>query len=193
MSDENVFADEWRECLREHYKFVVKENDNVTRQSLTKVLLSDHVRFNEDELQHLYIEATMRAEDQDGDTLPDVNAVASDVAQLQQDGTTFEVHPAECTCALCSPAQAQIDAVLETGHDADGQPLPPDMPAEEIAQEPRGNVFPVAKVASIDEDNNEDDDTTEAGDESIIDDVTVEDADESDDNGDDKPQQISMF
>ncbi|MCU0511230.1 MAG: hypothetical protein MUE40_01540 [Anaerolineae bacterium] len=108
MTERSIFFEEWRRCLCEHYRHVIRTGDDVTRRSLVKVL--ERVGFTDDELRQLYLEATLRAEDMPADFVPDA-------AQLP-----FQVHPAECTCAAC------MDEVLEAGHDVAGQPLPPPEP-----------------------------------------------------------------
>lgn len=115
----NPFEEAWRQCLREHYLHVIRENDATTRQSLTRVLLSEAVGLTESDLRAWYIEATMHVDDVGEHALPDPDIVRADVRQAG-----FDVHPAECTCTLCSPVQEAIEATLEAGHDADGQPLP---------------------------------------------------------------------
>lgn len=109
---QSVFEDEWRRCLREHYKAVIREDDQVTQRTLDGVM--HRLGFNDEDLRALYMEATMRA-----DALPD--GFMPDTARLQPDLPAS--HPAECTCLACSPV---LDALLEAGHDEEGQPLPID-------------------------------------------------------------------
>ena len=114
---ESVFSDEWRRCLREHYKYVVKKQDTRTETSLTPIL--NRLGFTADELKRLYIEATMRAEEMPDDFVPDMQrASAENVEESQTAETSFQVHPAECNCPSC------METVLELGHDEEGQPLP---------------------------------------------------------------------
>jgi hypothetical protein len=47
MTD-NPFYDEWRECLREHYLYVIRNDDMVTEPTLRTVLMS--MGFTEEEL-----------------------------------------------------------------------------------------------------------------------------------------------
>lgn len=113
----SVFADEWRRCLGEHYKYVMRKQDKATEETLMPIL--NRVGFTEDELRGLYLEATMRSDDVAEDFLPDAEKAlpADDVAQAD---ATFKVHPAECNCPSC------MDVVLEEGHDDDGQPIEPE-------------------------------------------------------------------
>ncbi|MGJ3240238.1 MAG: hypothetical protein ACFE0Q_16135 [Anaerolineae bacterium] len=113
---ESVFADEWRRCLREHYKYVIKTNDTPTATTLTPIL--ERFGFRSDELRQLEIEATIRADDMPDDFVPDMQPPATEsVEVVQQPQSTFITHEAECTCPSC------MDQVLEIGHDEDGQPL----------------------------------------------------------------------
>lgn len=109
---QSVFEDEWRRCLREHYKSVIRADDKVTERTLTGVM--HRVGFSDEELRALYMEATLRA-----DALPD--GFMPEMARVQPEVPA--PHPAECSCPACSPV---LDALLEAGHDAEGQPLPVD-------------------------------------------------------------------
>jgi len=119
----SIFFEEWRKCLREHYKETIRNDDQITLKSLEKVLVSEAVRFSDDELRELYVEATMRADDVSDDFVPDMDKAIGKTKNTKDD-RTFDVHPAECTCELCSPLDEVIDEMLEKGHDADGQPIP---------------------------------------------------------------------
>lgn len=129
MAKRSIFFDEWRNCLQAHYttfvqqEYVPNPDDKAhARDALERVL--HRVGFSDDDLHDLYVRATMRVED-----VPDFVP-------------TFEAHPAECQCAVCS------DAVLTRGHDANGQPLPVE-PTPEPEPEPAGNVFPVLKNRNL--------------------------------------------
>lgn len=122
----SVFGDEWRRCLREHYKYVAKNQDKRTEASLTPIL--NRFGFTEAELKQLYIEATMRADEMPDDFLPDMQPTSSEnVEEKQTAELSFQVHPAECTCPSC------VETVLDIGHDTEGQPLTADA-AEEAAE-----------------------------------------------------------
>ncbi|HEX2622078.1 MAG TPA: hypothetical protein VHL11_18100 [Phototrophicaceae bacterium] len=134
MSQENIFADEWRECLREHYKNVVRNDRNPRNlESVKKAFLRPNGErppiFAEDELHQLYIEATMRAEDMPDDFLPEMLAeveaaydeVQSETAPVDDRG--FQPHPLECQCPEC------VEINL-TPHNHEGQPLDDDALAE---------------------------------------------------------------
>lgn len=107
MDNDNIFFDDWMDCLREHYKDVLRRNDKVARPTLENVLLE--IGFSEDELRALYIDATIRTEDMADNFVPDFGA-------LKPLHDTSRPHPAECACPACAPLD-------ESGHDAEGQPL----------------------------------------------------------------------
>lgn len=67
----SMFSDDWRDCLEEHYKDVVRRNDTLTERTLTGVM--HDVGFDDDALRDLKLHATMRAEDLDGDFVPDLD------------------------------------------------------------------------------------------------------------------------
>lgn len=50
----SIFYDEWRDCLREHYIYVIQSNDHVTEPSLREVMLE--IGFTEDDLEHIRAE-----------------------------------------------------------------------------------------------------------------------------------------
>lgn len=111
MSD-SPFTDEWRACLREHYKETAKADEKQTLKTLGAVM--NRVGFREAELQELYVLATMRAEDMPDHFVPDIAGVPSaDAAALEQ---LENRHPLECQCPSC------VEKNL-TPHDRDGQPL----------------------------------------------------------------------
>jgi hypothetical protein len=109
----SVFSDEWRRCMRIHYQEVVRQNDHITKPSLTEVL--NMIGFTDDELRQLYIEATMREEDNAPDFKPDLTLLQSEIRVDPQQ----VAHPAECQCPSC----VNINMIP---HDQDGQPLQPD-------------------------------------------------------------------
>lgn len=117
---DSVFSDEWRRCLEEHYKYVVKNQDKNTEETLTPIL--ERFGFREDDLRKLTVEATMRADDMPDDFVPEMELSEPAPVEEVEDVSdtpepTFIVHPSECSCAEC------MDVVLEEGHDEEGQPL----------------------------------------------------------------------
>ncbi len=118
----SVFSDAWRDCLREHYKSVIRNNDKVTLRSLLGVM--NEVGFGEDELRALELEATMRVEDVAEDFVPNLNI-------LQPEEEIFQPHPLECQCPACVEINLQP-------HDEEGQPAEID-PEEIIYQQKKAN------------------------------------------------------
>ncbi len=140
MSDRSsVFSDEWRRCLAEHYKYVIRTQDKGTEETLIPRLYQ--MGFSEDELRTLYMEATMHVDDLPEDFTPDLERVIPQESTAPAEAT-FQPHPAECTCPSC------MDQVLEEGHDEDGQPIA----QPEEPEEAQGNVFPAAKPEAPDDD-----------------------------------------
>jgi hypothetical protein len=202
----SVFFDEWIKSLREQYKYVIRNNDQVTLPSLTKVMIHD-VGFSEDELANLRVEATMHVDDIGADYVPDLT--------ILDKPTAGQPHPAECTCPQCIP----ID---ESQFDDEGQPLTHDDPEEAIHE--AGHIFPVAKIEVsetlddepiIEHDLIDDDDEipSEIGlgddlvddenltfEDSLVEEIESEDdiddleeADDEPEDDPDAPQQMSMF
>lgn len=92
MSQSSIFADEWRDCLREHYMYVIRERDEITRPTLTQVMLE--AGFSESELAELRVRATMRADKMPEDFVPDMNVLETKnqpVPEIPLAETTAEV------------------------------------------------------------------------------------------------------
>ena len=68
---ENVFADDWHECLQAHYMHVIRTRDKVTEPSLTVVM--HNAGFNDSELAELRVCATLHVDDVGADFVPDLN------------------------------------------------------------------------------------------------------------------------
>ena len=183
MEQRSVFFEEWIKSLREQYKYVIRNNDQVTLPSLTKVLLD--VGFGEGELANLRVEATMHIDDVGADYVPDMN-ILNTVAM-------GGAHPAECTCPDCVP----IDESL---FDDEGQPLT-DIDPEKATTE-TGHLFPVADLEispEASDDGLEDEpaqtfedtlaEETEAIEEATDDEETLDDTEDDPDT----PKQLSMF
>lgn len=126
----SIFQDDWRQCLREQYKYVIRTQDKNTEGSLTGVMY--RVGFTDDELAQLRVEATMHVDDMPEDFQPDMDVLNQSAAESASQPTgetsyvaerTFEPHPAECQCPQC------VDENL-VPHDEDGQPIEVD-PEEE--------------------------------------------------------------
>lgn len=176
--EQSVFKDEWRRCLKEHYKYVIRNQDSTTQRTLLPVL--HRLGFTDDDLRQLYVEATMRADDMPDDFMPDIPAAAGANTSAAAEPAP---HPAECTCDACS-----MDTLLEEGHDDEGQPLPEEEPEMVHMHEAdaSGNIFTGVSLAKDEQDTIEDESTTDENR-----DDTSDDTDEQ--AGDDDPQQMSLF
>lgn len=183
MEKHGVFFDEWIKSLREQYKHVIRNNDQVTLPSLTQVL--HNIGFTDDELAQLRVEATMHVDDVGDDYVPDLDILNSSQAT--------QPHPAECTCPQCIP-------INESLYDDEGQPLT-DVDPEEDTHE-TGHIFSVAQVEPVADDTNSDLDDVDAltfedslaeETEEIIENEDLEEVDDESEDDPDAPQQLSMF
>jgi len=66
---ENPFDNDWRDCLREQYRYVIRNQDTKTEKTL-KIVLQE-VGFSEVELNELRVLATMR--DMPSDFVPEMD------------------------------------------------------------------------------------------------------------------------
>ncbi|MEO8612811.1 MAG: hypothetical protein ABI690_33260 [Chloroflexota bacterium] len=71
---EDIFQNEWRECLEAHYMHVIRTRDKVTEPSLTVVM--GQAGFNASELAELRVRATMHIDDSGANFVPDLEALA---------------------------------------------------------------------------------------------------------------------
>ena len=117
MVRESIFFPQWRDCLREQYRYVVHNRDAQTERTLTPVLL--RVGFTEAELAQIRVEATMRADDMPDDFVPDKDILERGAVQVPVD-----VAPAAPKEDLPVPdadkpaAVAGIDMPVETAKDS---------------------------------------------------------------------------
>lgn len=123
MSDYNVFGDEWRRCLREHYKYTVENDPNPRNlESVTRVLAQPNGDsapiFPESELDAL---AAMVRGESDAMDAP----APQPLTPAPVPPTEFIPHPLECQCPSC------VEVNL-TPHDDEGQPMV--LEEEEIAE-----------------------------------------------------------
>lgn len=112
-SDDRIFADDWRDCLREQYKYVIRQQDKRTEETLTSVL--HDVGFDDDELRALKLEATMRAEDMPDDYVPDeVKSVHAGAEPVIEEAPVEElVIEAEIDEAEEEPEPVTYDELVE--------------------------------------------------------------------------------
>lgn len=92
---ENIFGDDWRECLQAHYVHVIRSRDHVTRPTLRVVM--QQAGFDESQMAEMEVRATMHVDDAGGDFVPDAEVVRS-----------FAV-----ATPNVEPAEAVIEEVLE--------------------------------------------------------------------------------
>jgi hypothetical protein len=91
---ENIFGDDWRECLQAHYVHVIRSRDHVTRPTLRVVM--QQAGFDESQMAEMEVRATMHVDDAGADFVPDAEVVRS-----------FAAVP------VAEPAEAVIDDVPE--------------------------------------------------------------------------------
>jgi hypothetical protein len=70
---ENIFADDWLECLESHYMHVIRINDKVTEPSLSIVMHS--AGFSDSQLAELRVRATMHIDDVSPEFVPDLDVL----------------------------------------------------------------------------------------------------------------------
>jgi hypothetical protein len=109
VANSSIFADEWRECLQEQYKSVVRNNDQITLKTLVGVM--HDVGFSEADLRDLAFQATLRAEDVADDFVPDM-AIMSGAVQ----GVTLDAAPEAAPSAADAPVEEAPlpESVVET-------------------------------------------------------------------------------
>lgn len=137
---ENIFRDEWLECLRAHYMHVIRTNDRVTLPSLTVVM--GQAGFNGSELAELRVRATMHVDQVGADFVPDMHVLeAVSQAEGNAEARTFagaeiaaeavevlpepEVIPAEEVVVELPPEEEIIENVVEDAVDDTPQEPPP--------------------------------------------------------------------
>lgn len=62
MRKQSIFYQAWRDCLRQHYLYVISTDDHITEPTLRQVLIS--TGFTEEELDTLRQEALHQRESQ---------------------------------------------------------------------------------------------------------------------------------
>ncbi len=136
---ENVFADEWRACLRAHYMHVVRSGDHVTEPTLRVVMHS--AGFSDDELAELRVRATLHVDDVGTDFVPDLDVLTPSPITERGTGTAAEspAEPAgEAVYSIATPVETDYplpEAVMDdtppadelpSDEAADGEPPPDD-------------------------------------------------------------------
>lgn len=114
---ENVFADEWRECLQAHYIHVIRNRDKVTEPSLTVVM--HQAGFSDSELAQLRVRATMHVDDVGADFVPDLTVL---------EDFTPETHDEPQVFAGVDLPDETVDLIIEdTDEENEAPPEPADI------------------------------------------------------------------
>jgi hypothetical protein len=163
MTD-NIFTDDWRDCLRAHYSHVVRTEDHVTEPSLHKVM--NAAGFSESELAEMRVRATMRADEMPGGFEPDLDILADASADSTPEAPFMIAMPEMRT------AEAEQAAILEETPADEAEILA----GEEEAITDEAEPFAVEEEAPVDEP-------------ALADDGTFYEADDDED----APQQLSLF
>ena len=136
MANESIFADDWRECLQEQYKHVVRNNDQITLRTLVPVLLD--VGFRDDELRELAFQATLRAEDVADDFVPDMDILSGAQPVVKPEAALLEDQSGDDLGMTLEETLAVVGAVLAAEDvDVEAEPVaeetgdPDDAEAEE--------------------------------------------------------------
>ncbi len=129
---ENVFLDDWRECLRAHYMHVVRNNDFVTLPSLTVVMKNSG--FGDSELAELRVRATMHVDDVGADHVPDLHILdtqAEEPTVFAGVDVTAEVPevPAEALAETIE-GEGEIEPEREAEPEEIPPPVDPDLPQQ---------------------------------------------------------------
>jgi len=127
MSQSSIFADEWRDCLREHYMYVIRERDDITRPTLTKVMLE--AGFSDDELAELRVRATMRAEEMPEDFVPEMDVLEAKIQPVPEIPTA-EVPTPEEIAEDESPVDEMVVADAENAEAEEEIEEDPDQPKQ---------------------------------------------------------------
>ena len=178
MDQRSVFFEEWLRSLREHYKHVVRINDEVTLPTLSAVM--QNVGFSEDELAQLRVEATMHVDDVGADFVLDPD--------ILKGSSTIRAHPRDCPCPqdvsgderLVAAESLAVPQGSETTTHESGRAYPAvGMDYDDNSDETQPLTFEDSLNAEVD-------DTEEVPAES-------EDTSDADDDLTDGPEQMSLF
>lgn len=124
----SVFSDEWRTCLREHFMYVIRNQDARTERSLITVM--HETGFSDDELRELRIRATMHVDAMPEGYVPEMTFAES--APPQTAPALFAgVDVPQPEAAAEMPAADGYDEALEDDFAEDMDSLPEDALEEE--------------------------------------------------------------
>ena len=120
MATDDIFSDEWRECLRAHYTYVARANDKITERTLRGVMIE--AGFTDTELKRIYVLATAHVDDMGEDFVPNMDILESNeaaetasfaVPAVAMPQEVIEAALVEESVALDEAAAAASDAVAE--------------------------------------------------------------------------------
>ncbi len=117
----NPFHEEWRDCLRAHFLYVIQSGDRVTEPSLGLVMLE--AGFTEAELAELRVRATLRVEDAPPGFVPDLDALRVYPAAAPQ--------PEPESAELLMEPEAFVETIEPAADPADPEPVTVEHPAVE--------------------------------------------------------------
>ncbi len=193
---QNVFAEEWRDCLRAHYMHVVRTEDHVTLPTLTMVM--HQAGFNDSELAELRVRATLRVEQVADDFVPELDVLATApedapyliaVPEMPAETTPID----ESAELLLMDDEAALDATeLEAVADELTAPLLVDDEAASDTTEPEAVADELTAPLLVDDETALD--TTEPDESDTTDEEAPEPAEPEEPPPDpDAPQQLSLF
>lgn len=109
---ENIFAEDWHECLEAHYMHVVRTHDKVTLPSLTVVMR--RAGFDESQLAELRVRATMHMDAVSPDFVPDLDALKAKSGETQDEKPPAPAESSIFPAAIPPEAKAEETPVLES-------------------------------------------------------------------------------
>jgi hypothetical protein len=92
MTGQSIFAQEWRDCLRAHYLYVIQIQDRLTERTLIEVMLD--AGFTEAELTELRLGASLHVDDAGANFVPDA-AVVEVIARATDAAPAAATQPQE--------------------------------------------------------------------------------------------------
>ena len=116
---ENIFADEWIECLEAHYMHVIRINDKVTEPSLSIVM--HDAGFSDAQLAELRVRATMHVDQVGADFVPDLNVLEAHEhshnetkpAEAPIYNIPIDTAPVQTETTEAAPPAVSVEAELE--------------------------------------------------------------------------------
>ncbi len=183
---ENIFADEWMECLEAHYMHVIRIKDKVTEPSLSIVMHS--AGFSDAQLAELRVRATMHVDDVGTDFVPDLDVLdAHDHHHQETAPEAVETHVYNIPIDI-APTPIEIASPVETELSSSSDTMPEvevELESELIDEEALAETELSVESASLPEIE------AELEPEALNEEEAVEQESEPEDP--DAPQQLSLF